>query len=141
MGVMLSLDGRERTRGRRRRGQHKRSTEDQAFLDALAAFLRADPASAGRSLSKISRESLSVRMLPAARALAQTADLVLGEDALAAAVPADAALSVTCLLGLCTGSADASSRGLPSCSSPSCQHYCHATLPSTLATAGPGDEP
>jgi hypothetical protein len=140
MGVMLSLEGRERPRGGRRRGQHKRSAEDQAFLDALAAFLRADAAGAGRSLSKISKESLSGRMLPAAQALAQAADLVLGEDAPAGAVLTDVALSVTCLLGLCTGSTDRSSRDLPSCSSPGCQHYCHAT-PSTLAAAGPEDEP
>jgi hypothetical protein len=131
MGMMLSLEGSERTRDRRRRGQHKRSTEDQAFLDALAAFLRADAASAGRSLSKVSRESLSGRMLPAARALAQAADLVLGADAAAEAALTDRALSVTCLLGLCT---DSAASGASPCTASGCQHYCHGAPPSTSAT-------
>jgi hypothetical protein len=140
MGVMLSLEGSERDRGRRRRGQHKRSTEDQAFLDALAAFLRADAVGAGRCLSRVSKRSLSARMLPAARALAQAADLVLGEEAPAEEVPADYALSVTCLLGLCTGSVAGGSHGPSACSSPGCQHYCHGTPTSTSATGLPAAE-
>jgi hypothetical protein len=132
MGVMLSLEGSEPTRGRRRRGQHKRSSEDQAFLDALSAFLRADAAGAGRCLSKVSRESLSGRMLPAARALAQAAGLVLGEEAPAEEAVTDYALSVTCVLGLCSGSA---ARGPSTCTASSCQHYCHGT-PTSAAAKG-----
>jgi hypothetical protein len=141
MGVMLSLEGSERTRRRRRRGQHKRTHEDQAFLDALAAFLRADVASAGRCLSKVSRQSLSARMLPAARALAQAADRAVGEAAAPEDALPDYALSVTCLLGLCTGSAAGSSRGPSSCSSPVCQHYCHGAPPSAAASGEPAGLP
>lgn len=137
MGMMLSLEGSERTRDRRRRGQHKRSTEDQAFLDALAAFLRADAAGAGRSLSKVSRESLSGRMLPAARALAQAADLVLGEEAPAEAALTTQALSVICVLGLCTSAG----RGASPCTAPGCQHYCHGTPPSATGTGERAAQP
>ena len=66
MGVMLSLEGDKPARARRRRGQHSRTTEDQACLDALAAFLRSDATSAGRSLSRVSRAAVAARLLTAA---------------------------------------------------------------------------
>jgi hypothetical protein len=125
MGVMLSLEGNRQIR-RRRRGQHSRTTDDQACLDALAAFLRSDAAGAGRSLSRVSREALAVRLLPAARALAQAADLVLTERAPAGvSVELDYALSPACLLGMCTGSAAANPCTGNPCASAACQHACH----------------
>jgi hypothetical protein len=120
MGVMLSLEGNRQIR-RRHRGQHSRTTDDQACLDALAAFMRADAASAGRSLSRVSREALAVRLLPAAMALAQAADLALtGQAPWGLSVELDYSLSPACLLRMCTGSAT----GHP-CTSPTCQHSCH----------------
>jgi hypothetical protein len=121
MGVSLSLEGTRQVRGRSRGGQHTRTAEEQACLDALAAFLRSDVTGAGRCLSKLSRASLASRLLPAARALARAADLVLASDAsaLPSAEP-DFVLSPACLLGMCAGSA-----GISPCSSPSCQHGCH----------------
>jgi hypothetical protein len=127
MGVMLSIEGARQVRDGRRRGQHSRTTEDQACLDALAAFLRSDAASAGRSLSRVTREALAGRLLPAAMALAQAASLVLTEQQPAGrAVELDYALSPACLLGMCTGSAAGNPCTTSPCSSPTCQHTCHA---------------
>jgi hypothetical protein len=126
MGVMFSIEGARSASGRRRRGQHSRTSEDQACLDALAAFLRADATSAGRSLSKVSKDILAVRLLPAARALAQAAGQVLTEQAAAGhAVDFDYALSPACLLGMCTGSAAGNPCTTSPCSSRTCQHSCH----------------
>jgi hypothetical protein len=61
MGVSLSLEGTRQVRGRSRGGQHTRTAEEQACLDALAAFLRSDVTGAGRCLSKLSRASLASR--------------------------------------------------------------------------------
>ncbi|HTZ91938.1 MAG TPA: hypothetical protein VMB74_06050 [Streptosporangiaceae bacterium] len=122
MGVSLSLDGSRQGRGRSRAGQHTRTPEEQACLDALAAFLRSDAQGAGRCLSKVSRAHLESRLLPAARALARAADLVLASDPSAAHnVELDFVLSPQCLLGLCAGAAASNP-----CTSPSCQHICHA---------------
>lgn len=125
MGVSLSLDGSRQGRGRSRGGQHTRTAEEQACLDAFAAFLRADAQGAGRCLSRVSKTSLESRLLPAARALARAADLVLASDPPAMHnMELDFVLSPACLLGLCTGSAASSP-----CSSLSCQCDCH-TQPS-----------
>lgn len=83
MGVSLSLDGARPRRRRARGGQHSRSPEEQACLDALAAFLRSDAPGATRYLGKVPRADLAGRLLPAARALARAADLVLASDAAA----------------------------------------------------------
>lgn len=122
MGVSLSLEGPRETRTRRRGGQHTRTAEERACLDALEAFLRSDPASATRCLGRISRASLANRLVPAARALAQAAELALDEDPFVVG-PAerDFVLSPVCLLGLCQGSASVSQ-----CRSPTCQHDCHS---------------
>jgi hypothetical protein len=129
MGVSLSLEGTRQVRGRSRGGQHTRTAEEQACLDALAAFLRSDVTGAGRCLSKLSRASLASRLLPAALALARAADLVLASDAsVISSVELDFVLSPACLLGMCTGSA-----GVAPCSSPSCQHGCHSLPPGGLA--------
>jgi len=89
MGVMLALD---KPRARlRRRGQHSRTPEEQACLDAFAAFLRYDAPSAGRSLSRLATTVLASRLLPAARALADAVDEVLAEQPLAAPLAYDAA--------------------------------------------------
>jgi hypothetical protein len=136
MGVMLALD---KPRARlRRRGQHTRTPEEQACLDAFAAFLRYDAPSAGRSLSRLATTVLAARLLPAARALAEAVDLVLAEQPLAAPVAPGAAgahalpgsapggaqvvavnftVSPACLLGVCRGGA---------CHSPLCEHACHS---------------
>jgi len=74
MGVMLSLEGARESRGRRSRGWHSRTAEDQACLEALAALLRSDATDADRCLSMVSRAHLATRLLPAALALAQAAD-------------------------------------------------------------------
>jgi hypothetical protein len=122
MGVSLSLEGMQQAAGRRRSGQHTRPAEEQACLNALAAFLRSDALGADRCLSRMSRADLASRLLPAARALVRAADLVLASDlpVIGSAEP-DFVLSPACLLGLCDGSA-----GTSSCKSPSCQHDCHA---------------
>jgi hypothetical protein len=122
MGVSLSLDGTRQVRGRSRGGQHTRTAEEQACLDALAAFLRSDVTGAGRCLSKLSRDSLASRLLPAARALARAADLLANDAAAIRSVEFDYVLSPACLLGMCNGSA-----GIPACSSPACQHDCHSS--------------
>jgi hypothetical protein len=143
MGVMLALD---KPRARlRRRGQHTRTPEEQACLDAFAAFLRYDAPSAGRSLSRLATTVLASRLLPAARALADAVDLVLAEQPLAAPLAAplgyDAAafssaagdggtgppgartvavnftVSPACLLGVCHDGG---------CRSPLCEHACHS---------------
>ena len=89
MGVMLASD---KPKGRlRRRGQHTRTPEEQACLDAFAAFLRYDASSAGRSLSRLGPTVLASRLLPAARALADAVDVVLAEQPLAAPLAPDAA--------------------------------------------------
>lgn len=125
MGVSLSLDGPQQGRGRSRGGQHTRSAEEQACLDAFAAFLRSDAQAAGRCLSRVSKTSLESRLLPAARALARAADLVLASGPPAMhSMELDFVLSPACLLGLCTGSAASSP-----CTSLSCQCDCH-TQPS-----------
>jgi hypothetical protein len=122
MGVSLSLDGSRQGRGRSRSGQHTRTAEEQASLDAFAAFLRSDAQGAGRCLSKVSRAHLESRLLPAARALARAADLVLASDSSAVhSAELDFVLSPACLLGLCDGSAASNP-----CISPSCQCSCHA---------------
>jgi hypothetical protein len=82
MGVMLTLD--KPIARLRRRGQHTRTPEEQACLDAFAAFLRYDAPSAGRSLSRLATTVLASRLLPAARALADAVDLVLADQPLAA---------------------------------------------------------
>ena len=145
MGVMLSLDQEQRQIGGRRaaemrlrrsaaptrlrrgrRGQHTRTTEDQACLDALAAFLRADAPTAGRCLSKLSADNLTARLLPAARALAQAASLMLAESPEAGRrVELDYVLSPACLLGTCAGPAAGTPGGTVPCSSTECQHSCH----------------
>lgn len=123
MGVSLSLEGTRQARGRSRGGQHSRTAEEQACLDALAAFLRSDVTGAGRCLSKLSRASLASRLVPAARALARAADLVLASDAAAIGdVELDFVLSPACLLGVCSGSP-----GIAPCASPACQHACHSS--------------
>src|SRR5215813_6484019 len=128
MGVSLSLEGARQPRGRNR-GQHTRTAEEQACLDALAAFLRSDVTGAGRCLSKLSRASLASRLLPAARALARAADLVLASGATAIrGEDVDFVLSPACLLGMCTGSA-----GVAPCASPACQHSCHSSPSAGLA--------
>jgi hypothetical protein len=81
MGVMLTLD--KPIARLRRRGQHTRTPEEQACLDAFAAFLRYDAPSAGRSLSRLATTVLASRLLPAARALADAVDLVLADQPLA----------------------------------------------------------
>jgi hypothetical protein len=138
MGVMLALDG---PRSRlRRRGQHTRTPEEQACLDAFAAFLRYDASSAGRSLSRLATTVLAGKLLPAARALADAVDLVLAdqpEPPLAAPVApgwpdsgsgpgaagdartiaVNVTVSPACLRGMCRGAG---------CASPLCEHACHS---------------
>jgi hypothetical protein len=126
MGVMLTLDGPRQARGRRR-GQHTRSPEEQACVDAFAAFLH-DPPGAGRALSRLGATVLADRLLPAARALADAVDLVLadqpaGAPRAASSPPATVAVNFTvspsCLLGLCRD-------GTGDCESPACEHDCHS---------------
>jgi hypothetical protein len=138
MGVMLSLEGgTHQARGSRRRGQHSRTTEDQACLEALAAFLRCDATSAGRCLSRVSKASLAARLLPAARALAQAADLVLADQpGSSRSVEIDYALSPACLLGMCTGSAAGNPCTTIPCTSPTCQHSCHTGARPQTYSAG-----
>jgi hypothetical protein len=122
MGLPLSLEGTRQARSRKRGGQHTRTAEEQACLDALAAFLRSDAASAGRCLSRLSTSIIAARLLPAAHALARAADLELAADQSAiGSVELDFVLSPACLLGQCDGPA-----GTSACLSPACQHGCHA---------------
>ncbi len=128
MGVSLSLEGTRQPRTRRRGGQHSRTTEEQACLDALAALLRSDAPGASRCLSKVSRLGLASRLVPAAQALARAADLELAGDASAIrGGESDFVLSPDCLLGLCDGV-----DGTSVCRSPACMHACHTD-------AGPAD--
>jgi len=121
MGVSLSLDGPRQGRSRSRVGQHTRTAEEQACIDAFAAFLRSDAQSAGRCLSRVSKAGLASRLLPAARALARAADIVLASDSSDIHnMELDFVLSPACLLGLCTGSAASNP-----CGSLSCQCDCH----------------
>jgi hypothetical protein len=132
MGVSLSLERTRQARSRQRGGQHARTIEEQAFLDALAAFLRSDADGAGRCLSKVSSTSLAARLLPAAQALARAADLVLASDSSATqSAEADFVLSPACLLGRCEGLA-----GPSACQSAACQHGCHR--PAGKAPPGAG---
>ena len=122
MGVSLSLEGTQRARGRGRGGQHTRTAEDQACLDALAALLRSDVPGAGRHLSKVSQAVLAAHLLPAARALVRASELVLASyPAAARSVELDYVLSPACLLGRCQGTA-----GSSPCRSSACRHACHA---------------
>jgi hypothetical protein len=143
MGVMLTLDGTGQARPRRR-GQHKRSAEEQACVDAFAAFLRYDAPGAGRCLSKVGAAVLAGRLLPAARALAEAIDDVLADELRAAATGAgawpvpsaraagqiaaertirvDFTVSPACLLGVCRTDGTA-------CSSRQCEHDCHGGSP------------
>jgi hypothetical protein len=121
MGVSLSLEGPRQARVRRRGGQHTRTTEEQACLDAFAAFLHADPLSAARHLSRVSEEGLAIRLLPAARALARAVELVLASDQAAIGnATSDFVMSPVCLLGRCGGSASTGR-----CQSLKCQCGCH----------------
>jgi len=135
MGVSLSLQGTQHARSRRRGGQHSRTAEEQACLDALAALLHADAAGASRCLSRVSRLGLASLLVPAAQALARAADLELSSDASAARpVESDFVLSPACLLGLCDGVA-----GTSACWSLACQHRCHAPAGTGLSdTASAG---
>ncbi|HEU5417100.1 MAG TPA: hypothetical protein VFV41_05380 [Streptosporangiaceae bacterium] len=138
--MMLALDGQGQARPRRR-GQHKRSAEEQACVDAFAAFLRCDAPGAGRCLSRVGTTVLAGRLLPAARALADAIGIVLADELRAAAVgagawPAPAAgpieaertirvdftVSPACLLGVCRTDSGA-------CSSRMCEHDCHGGSP------------
>lgn len=123
MGVMLTLDGPRQARGRRR-GQHTRSPEEQACVDAFAAFLH-DPPGAGRALSRLGATVLADRLLPAARALADAVDLVLADQpgrsstVTTTTVAVNFTVSPSCLLGLCRD-------GTGGCDSPACEHDCHS---------------
>lgn len=79
MGVTLALERPGEPRARRR-GQHARTPEEQACMDAFAAFLRYDAPGAGRCLSRLGTSVLAARLLPAARALADAVDLVLADE-------------------------------------------------------------
>lgn len=126
MGVMLALEGTRQGRSRRRRGQHSRTTDDQACLDALAAFLRSDATSAGRYLSRVSKAGLAARLLPAARALVQAADLVLAErPAPARSVEIDYVLYPARLPGMRTAPAVGDPGTTSACASLTCQHSSH----------------
>jgi hypothetical protein len=144
---MLALD---KPRARlRRRGQHTRTPEEQACLDAFAAFLRYDAPSAGRSLSRLATTVLASRLLPAARALADAVDLVLADQSLAAPAGYDAAGYGDAAYGDPVPDSTARATGPPlarsvalnftvspacllgvchggGCRSPSCEHDCHS---------------
>jgi hypothetical protein len=140
MGVSLSLEGPRQARVRRRGGQHTRTAEEQACLDAFAAFLHGDALSAARFLSRVSESDLATRLLPASRALARAVELVLASDQLAISnATSDFVKSPVCLLGRCGGPPSTNP-----CQSLSCQCRCHlepAALPAealhNAALAGP----
>jgi hypothetical protein len=147
MGVMLALD---KPKARlRRRGQHTRTPEEQACLDAFAAFLRYDAPSAGRSLSRLATTVLASRLLPAALALADAVDLVLAGQPLAAPAAYDAAVCEALAPGRPAPGRPACGGGPPGartialnftvspacllgvcrdggCRSPLCEHACHS---------------
>jgi hypothetical protein len=130
MGVMLVLDGSRPARPRRR-GSHTRTPEEQACLDAFAAFLRYDASAAGRCLSRLGPAVLAGKLRPAARALAEAVDLVLGEDAQwPRDVHLDFTVSPSCLLGHCRS-------GAGSCTSALCEHDCHVTASVPAARRAP----
>ena len=131
MGVSLSLEGPRQARVRRRGGQHTRTAEEQACLDAFAAFLHADPLSAARHLSRVSEEGLATRLLPAARALTRAVALVLAsEQAAIGNATSDFVMSPMCLMGRCRGSAMTSP-----CPSLQCQCECHLDAAVPLESA------
>lgn len=120
MGVMLSLDGPRQARGRK--GQHSRTSDEQACMDAFAAFLNYDASRAGRCLSRVGRRVLAAKVGPAAKALADAVELVLADDPRPGrAVLLEFTVSPQCLLGQCRGSG-----GTAECCSRSCEHDCHA---------------
>ena len=83
MGVMLALDperGQPRQARGRHRGQHERSQEEQACVDAFTAFLRSDSPDTGRCLNRIGTKVLAGRLRPAARALAAAVDAALSDE-------------------------------------------------------------
>lgn len=120
MGVMLSLDRPRQSRSRRQ-GQHARTADDQACVDALAAFLRYDASGADRCLSRLAKTVLASRLLPAAVALAEAVGTVLTEDSPSGGrVTIDFTASSACLSGQCRDQADG-----PGCESSACEHDCH----------------
>jgi hypothetical protein len=147
MGVMLALD--QRQARARRRAQHRRTPEEQACLDAFAAFLRYDAPGAGRSLSRIGTTVLAGKLLPAAKALADAVDIVLSDETLlvgsdsappdalsaareriAASGPAVGAALANCDVTLNFTVSPACLLGMcrsgeTGCSSPLCEHDCH----------------
>jgi hypothetical protein len=147
MGVMLALD--QRQARARRRAQHRRTPEEQACLDAFAAFLRYDAPGAGRCLSRLATTVLAGKLLPAAKALADAVDIVLSEEMLLASsgyAPPDAlsaARERVAASGPAVGTALANRdvtlnftvspacllgmcrSGEAGCSSPLCEHDCH----------------
>ena len=134
MGVSLSLEGPRQARARRRGGQHTRTADEQASLDAFAAFLNGDALSAARCLSRVSDAVLASRLLPAARALARASELVLASDPVAIGSTAnDFVISPACLLGRCEGSASMSP-----CRSLTCQHSCHPDAAGSATQSLPG---
>jgi hypothetical protein len=159
MGVMLALD--QRQARARRRAQHRRTPEEQACLDAFAAFLRYDAPGAGRCLSRLATTVLAGKLLPAAKALADAVDIVLGEETLLASsgyaqsdalsagrervaagmvqanrnVTLNFTVSPACLLGMCRS-------GESGCSSPLCEHDCHCRQHAAAGRAGrPAPDP
>lgn len=120
MGVMLVLDRPRQSRGRHR-GHHTRNPDEQACLDAFAAFLRYDASGGGRCLSKLGAAVLAGKLRPAARALASAVDEALGTDTAASRdVLVDFTVSPACLLGQCRS-------GERGCKSSQCEHDCHVT--------------
>jgi len=147
MGVMLALD--QRQARARRRAQHRRTPEEQACLDAFAAFLRYDAPGAGRCLSRLATPVLAGKLLPAAKALADAVDIVLSAQTLSAggADEAGDALAVGHESAVTSGPAAGIAwadrivtlnftvspacllgmcrSGGTDCSSPLCEHDCH----------------
>jgi hypothetical protein len=120
MGVMLSLDRQAPARSRRQ-GQHARSSEGRAGLNASAGFLRRDAAGSGRHLSRLAMAVLAGRRQPAARPpLAGAARLARTRRRRARHVDLALTVSVPCLLGHCQVTGDG-----PGCQSGACAHDCH----------------
>ena len=127
MGVMLSLDRRGPSRGRRR-AQHARQPDSPA-REVLAVVCGHDAPGRGRLISRLTR-IVRARRRPARRARAR----------LAQGVPIERAwslypgLSVACLLGECRDAA-----GRPVCEAGRCEHDCHrdATAPGPDPGAAP----
>lgn len=130
MGVMLSLDGPRQGRGRK--GQHSRTPDEQACIDAFAAFLNYDASRAGRCLSRVGRRVLAAKLRPAARALADAADLLLADGPKPGkTIQLNFTVSPQCLLGQCRGVG-----GSAECRSRWCEHDCHVGAVTT-GQAGP----